>query len=79
MSKEPIGAVAPDGTRIDHWDERLRAAGCIAAYEESDFERVAAEFKLSRGDFAREARLAVACINEGGVEMAEDIAKSFGL
>lgn len=29
---EPIGAIAPDGTRFDHWDERLRSAGCTPVY-----------------------------------------------
>jgi hypothetical protein len=34
--------------------------------------------KLSPRDFAREVRLAVACIDEGGIETAELVAKSFG-
>lgn len=34
---------------------------------------------LSRSTFAREVRLCVACIKEGGVDAAERNAKSFGL
>ena len=34
---------------------------------------------LSRADFAREIKEALACINEGGVEIAEQLAQSFGL
>lgn len=30
--EEPIGAIMPDGTRLDTWDERLRAAGGSAIY-----------------------------------------------
>lgn len=30
---EPIGAVTPNGDRLDHWDERLRASGCTPVYK----------------------------------------------
>lgn len=34
---------------------------------------------LSRSEFAREVRISVACIREGGTEAAERNAQSFGL
>lgn len=34
---------------------------------------------LDRATFRREAKIAAACIDEGGVEMAEATAKSYGL
>ena len=34
---------------------------------------------LSREKFAREVRMAEACIDEGGEDMAEGLAKSYGL
>jgi hypothetical protein len=34
VEEDPIGAIAPDGTRLDHWDERLRAAGCTPVYRD---------------------------------------------
>jgi hypothetical protein len=34
---------------------------------------------LSSRRFNTEVRIAVACVNQGGIEMAERIAKSFGL
>lgn len=30
--REPVGAITPEGERLDRWDERLRAAGCIPIY-----------------------------------------------
>lgn len=32
LDDEPIGAAMPDGTRLEQWDERLRAAGGIPIY-----------------------------------------------
>ncbi|UGY15213.1 hypothetical protein HAP48_0042930 [Bradyrhizobium septentrionale] len=29
---EPFGAITPSGDRLDHWDERLRAADCTPIY-----------------------------------------------
>lgn len=34
---------------------------------------------LDRATFRREAKIAAACVDEGGVEMAEANAKSYGL
>ena len=34
---------------------------------------------LRPGRFAAEVRFAVACVDEGGLDMAERVAKSFGL
>lgn len=34
---------------------------------------------LSRQQFAAEVRVAAQCVDEGGIEMAERIAKSFGM
>jgi hypothetical protein len=33
-ANEPVGAILPDGTRIDQWDERLRAAGATPLYRD---------------------------------------------
>lgn len=44
---EPIGAVMSDGSRLDQWDERLRAVGAAPVYPEQkplsrDLEKIAA-------------------------------------
>lgn len=34
---------------------------------------------LSRGQFAREVRVGIACVDEGGKAAAENLARSYGL
>ena len=79
----PLGVVVYDKP-VTHYQRTIAAMPSARGFDPRHIEgymRLQHDIlsRLSRAQFAREVRLCVACIREGGIDAAERNAQSFGL